>query len=356
MKLLCLCKRRPQGRDLFTQPYGRFYYLPRLLAERGHEVHLLLLNYRNEPPVYRNEMNLHWHSVPFLPVGPRPFLVKANQLATELKPNWILGFSDTWYGILAERIARKIGAQSLIDAYDNYESYIPWLKPLHLLWRHSLTRANVVTAAGPQLADFMSRSAGGRPVDIIEMSADPCFYPRSKSACRSQLGLPTNKTLFGYSGSLHPSRSIQLLFSIFEKLKELMPDAELVISGRLSKNVKLPSHVRWLGYLPAEKVPTVINSLDLIFAINKPGAFGNYSYPVKVYEALACGVSVIATDLPGTAWVLREHLEWLAKPEDIDDFVEKIISLLNNQSLFKPVSGWHDSAEQLEKLLTISIN
>jgi len=356
MRLLALCKRRPQGRDLFTQPYGRFYHLPCLLAKRGHEIHLLLLSYRNEPPAYRREGNLHWHSISVLPLGLWPYLQKAARLAAELKPDWVIGFSDIWYGILAERIARKVGAQSLIDAYDNYESYIPWLKPLHVLWRHSLARANVVTAAGPQLADFMSRSAGGRPVEVLEMSADPAFFPRSKSACRKQLGLPPYKTLLGYSGSLHPTRGIQLLFSVFEKIKELTPDVELVISGRLSKNVELPSHVRWLGYLPAEEVPTVINSLDLMFALNKPGTFGNYSYPVKIYEALACGVPVIATHLPGTAWVLRNHMEWLAEPENIEDFVGKVLSLLNTQPLFRPVSGWQDSAADLEKLLAIASN
>jgi len=135
-----------------------------------------------------------------------------------------------------------------------------------------------------------------------------------------------------------------------------MPDVELVVSGRLAKNIKLPSHVRWLGYLPAEEVPAVINSLDLMFALNKASAFGNYSYPVKVYEALACGVPVIGTNLPGTAWVLRNHMEWLAEPEDIEDFVGKIISLLNTQPLFRSVSGWQDSAADLEKLLAIAIN
>lgn len=55
MKLLCLCKRHPQGRDLFNRPYGRFFHLPRLLAERGHEVHLLLLSYRNDPSAKRRD-------------------------------------------------------------------------------------------------------------------------------------------------------------------------------------------------------------------------------------------------------------------------------------------------------------
>lgn len=351
MRFLALCKRRPQGRDLFTQPYGRFYYLPFFLAKGNHEVHLLLLSYRNESPNYRREGNLHWHSRSISPLGPWPYLQKADRLATELKPDWIVGFSDTWYGILAEHFARKVGARSLIDAYDNYESYISWFKPLHQLWRHSLAKADIVTAAGPQLADFMSRSAGGRTVDIIEMSADPCFYPRSKTASRQQLGLPTDKKLFGYSGSLHPNRGIQLLFSVFEKLNELIPEAELVISGRLSEKVKLPTYVRWLGYLQADEVPVLMNSLDLMFAINKPGAFGNYSYPVKVYEALACSVPVVATDLPGTAWVLRNHPDCLANPDDIDDFVVKIISLLTTQPLYDPVSGWEASAAQLENLI-----
>jgi len=353
VKLLFLCKRRPQSRDLLIKPYGRFYHLPLLLARQGHEVTILLGSYKREPDQYyiHEEDGIRWFSISLAGMNPFRYCRSAKQLAEEIGPDWIIGFSDIWYGILTSHLATHLGCRSLIDAYDNYESYIPWFKPLHLLWRLSLAKANVVTAAGPQLAEFMSRSAGGRPVDIIEMSADPIFYPRSKSACRKQLGLPSDKILIGYSGSLHPSRGIQLLFSVFEKFKVLMPDVELVISGRLSDKVELPSHVRWLGYLPAEEVPVLINSLDLMCAINKPGAFGNYSYPVKVYEALACGVPVVATDLPGTAWILRNHPSWLANPEDIDDFVEKVISLLNTQPLFNPVSGWQASAEQLEKLL-----
>lgn len=351
MKLFCLCKRRPQGRDLFTQPYGRFYYLPRLLAERGHEVHLLLLNYRSESPAYRKEGSLHWHSVSFLPAGPSPFLVKANQLAAELKPDWVIGFSDTWYGILAEHLARKVGAQSLIDAYDNYESYIPWCKPLHILWRRALSKANAITAAGPQLGELMQMTSVGKPVHIVEMSADPCFHPLPKHACREKLGLPPNKILLGYSGAIHPNRGIQLLFNIFAQLKKYL-DIELVVSGRLAKGVNLPSEVRWLGYRPHEEVPLIVNSLDLMLSINKPSAFGNYSYPAKLYEALACGVPVVATNLPATAWVLRMHPAWLAEAEDVDDFVIKIREVLSSPSQRPHSRGWETSAMQLDHIIS----
>lgn len=32
------------GRDLVASPYGRFLYLPKLLAERGHDVCIVLLD------------------------------------------------------------------------------------------------------------------------------------------------------------------------------------------------------------------------------------------------------------------------------------------------------------------------
>jgi len=353
MRLLALCKRRPQSRDLFTQPYGRFYHLPCLLAKRGHEVHLLLLSYyRNEPPAYRREGNLHLHSISVSPLGPWPYLQKAARLAAELKPDWVIGFSDTWYGILAEHLAKKVGAQSLIDAYDNYESYIPWCKPLHVLWRRALSKANVITAAGPQLGEWMQITSGGKPVHVLEMSADPCFHPLPKHACRVKLGLPFNKILLGYSGAIHPNRGIQLLFAILAKLKTSFPDIELVVSGRLAKGVSLPSEIRWLGYRPPEDVPLLVNSLDLMLSINKPSAFGNYSYPAKLYEALACGTPVIATNLPATAWVLRMHPLWLADAGDADDFVTKIRAVLSSPSQCQHYQGWETSAMQLEQIIS----
>lgn len=352
MRIISLCKRHPQARDLFTQPYGRFYHLPRLLAERGHEVHLLLLDYRHSHQAYRREGNLHWHTVPALPWGPFPYLIKAVRLTAEVKPDWILGFSDTWYGILAEHIGRKHGVRSAIDAYDNYESYIPWLKPLHNLWRRALVKADVVFAAGPQLADYMSASAGGRQVEVVPMAADPIFKPMDKLECRRMLGLPADRLLVGYAGSLHPNRGIDMLFQVFTELRAANTHIELVLSGRLAKGVALPSGVCWLGYRPANEVPVIMNSLDLMLVINKAGAFGDYSYPAKLYEALACGLPVLGANVLGTAWILKDHPDALAQAGDASDFYRKAIMLLENgQAIPIKNTGWPASADLLENTL-----
>lgn len=337
---------------MFAQPFGRFFHLPRQLAERGHEVHLLLLGYRNEPGGYRQIGNLHLHAAPALPWGPLPYVNKASALAQMLRPDWVIGFSDIWYGLLADRLAHRYATRFLVDAYDNYESYMPWAKPLHWLWRRAISRADLVTAAGPELADWMCRSSGRESVGLVPMAADPDFAPRDKLACRRRIGLNETGPLVGYSGALYPNRGIEFLFDVYRRLRESRPDVGLVLSGRLAKGVELPEGVEWLGYRPPEDVPDIINSLDLMFVVNKPGSFGDYSYPVKLYEAMACNVPVVAANVPGTAWVLRDHEELLAPPGDVEGFVMKAVRNIERGRInYLQQGGWENSTELLLNLL-----
>lgn len=352
MKLVCLLKRRPQGRDLFTQPYGRFYYLFDILAQQGYEVHLLLLSYQSDTSDYRRTGNLHWYSIPAIPRGIWPYFSLASRLVRSVKPDWIIGLSDIWYGILAQHLAKRHGIRCLLDAYDNYESYIPWLKPLHWAWRHALFSADLVTAAGPQLAEFMRITSGRAEVSIIPMAADPIFKPMDKVACRMRLSLPLETVLLGYAGALHPNRGISLLFQVFANIRAVNPKVQLVLSGRLAPGVRLPDGVLWLGYRPPEEVPLIMNSLDLLLVLNKRGDFGDFSYPAKLYEAMACNVPVVAADVPGTSWILREFPSMLARPEDECDFVEKSIHVLQVGRIDYPNQvGWQQSAQLLKQLL-----
>ncbi len=221
LKLLFLSKRRPMGRDLVTKPYGRFYYLPRCLAERGHEVTLLLLDYRNDDPVDVQREGIRWISVPIGLRKPTRYLVKIQQLIEVERPDWVIGLSDTYFGMLAQHYGKKYAVRSCIDAYDNYESYIPWMTPLHKLWRRALSRADLVTAAGPDLAQYMSRQRKDRPAVVVPMAADPIgFMPMNQTECRLQMGLPVDGRLIGYCGSLHKSRGVEVLFEAFERLRQ----------------------------------------------------------------------------------------------------------------------------------------
>ena len=80
MKILFLSKRRPQGRDLLTRPYGRFFYIPRILSERGHDVCLLLLSYQKEARSRTMQHGMTWITESVFPTGPLAYIRGAERL------------------------------------------------------------------------------------------------------------------------------------------------------------------------------------------------------------------------------------------------------------------------------------
>jgi glycosyltransferase involved in cell wall biosynthesis len=353
MKILFLSKRRPQGRDLFTRPYGRFFHLPRLLAQSGHRVCLALLSYRGEPALRVERDGLTWISESLPPLGPARYLRRCRKIVETLQPDWVVGFSDTYYGILAEFLARRYGLRAAIDAYDNYESYIPWLKPLHRLWRKAISGATVVTAAGPQLAELLQQSRPGRPVQIVPMAADPSgFEPMDRNPCRRRLGLPLNIPLVGYCGSIYRNRGVQLLFQAFEDLRRKDGDVRLILSGRKDRGVRLPSYANWLGYLPDEDIPHLLNAMNVLVVINQLSSFGRYSYPAKLYEAMGCRIPVVATATEPAKWILGHRDKFLAAAGDPGELAEKISNLLPpGRADYGDLNTWENSCRRFEKAL-----
>ncbi len=341
------------GRDLLTSPYGRFYHLPRILAEKGHEVHLLLLGYKRELDVSICAYGLNWVSVSLFRMGPVRYISEASRLVRSIAPDWVIGFSDTYYGILAQKLGDRYGVRSLIDAYDNYEGYIPWLKPLHWAWRRSLSKATLVTAAGPGLVEHLQRSRPGKPTIVVPMAVDPTgFSYMDRAACREDLGLPLDKKLIGYCGGVFSNRGIGVLFDAFRQLAKARSDVALILSGRKDKRARLPTEARWLGYLPGAAVPKLLNSLDVLVVNNRLSKFGNHSHPVKLYEAMSCGTPVVVSETPATRWILKDHPELLVTPEDPRRLREKIENALALDRVdYGPQPDWRTNCEVLEHAL-----
>jgi glycosyltransferase involved in cell wall biosynthesis len=357
MKLIILCKRRPMGRDLVQRPYGRFSNLARVLASRGHEVHLALLSYQLDVPVNEIQNGYQVYSIPALPTAITAYLRLVKKLIREKSPDWLIGVSDTYYGILAQRYGARYGIRSLIDAYDNFESYISWCTPLHVVWRRALRNATAISAAGPALLEFMSEGRGPKPRLLMPMAADRSVFQRlDKQDCRAEFGLPHKAKLVGYCGSIYPNRGIDVLFQAMEILGKSNPDVQLVLSGRVHPRLALPANCIWLGYLADDKVPRLINSLDVLAVVNQPSAFGSFSYPVKLYEAMSCGIPAVATRTQATEWILESRAELLAAPGDAKDLSNKLARALTIGSIdYGRQTTWEDSGTALEKFL-LSIN
>ncbi len=339
-------------RDLFNDPYGRFYYLPRELADLGYEVTIIAVSYRAGENSRRREHGLAWESVSIRP-SVWSALRAIEDIIAKASPNWIVGCSDTYFGIMAERIARKLGCLSVIDAYDNYCSYIPWAKPLHMLWDRAIAQCDLATVAGPSLVDLWAPQRRARGSVIIPMAPDPSgFFLRDRFRARHSLGLPVDAPIVGYSGSISAKRGIETLFDAVAAARKSRPDLTLVLSGRLSETVKLPPNTIYLGYLPNAQVPIVINSFDVMVVVNKDSSFGHYSFPVKLYEAMACKVPVIASRTRSTEWILSDYPELLVAPGDATALSTAIVAAIEHGRIDYPrLPTWPNSARLLDQAL-----
>ena len=336
------------GKDLVGSPYGRFFHLPRILAERGHQVSIALLDYENGAELEIEAQGIRWTSSPFL-----GYFAAIRKQVVDSPPDWVIGFSDTYFGILAERVARKHGLQACIDAYDNYESYMPWAKPLHWLWRRALRRADLVTAAGPDLAALMSKGQESQKAAVVPMAADPIgFEPRDKLACRQTLQLPVDAPLVGYCGSMHRSRGVDVLFDAIPLVLAERPDVRFIHSGRTWNDVLLPQTIKSLGFIDDVKVPVLLNSMDVLVVTNRASSFGHYSYPVKLYEAMSCQVPVVATRTRATEWILDGHRGSLVQPANPQELSVAILRALKEQDAdYGSVPTWASSCDIFENAL-----
>ena len=353
MRVLFLSKRHPQQRDLIDRPYGRFHHLPVALAALGHDVRVALCSHRRQASVDIERDGVHWSSHDVLALGPHQLLRTLTAEAGAFRPDWIIGCSDAWFGWLARYLARRSGARLAIDAYDNYEAYMRWNLPLHWSWRHAVHAADLVTAAGPQLAArLQSHRDGGRPVEILPMAADPAFRPRDKADCRHLLGLPVEAPLLGYMGGWTRSRGTHLIIDAFTRVREQRPEARLVLSGHPPDAALRAPGVIGLGYLPDASLPLLVSALDVACVVTADTAFGRYSYPAKLCEAMACGVPVVASATDAVRWMLEGREEHLANLGDAEQFAHRLITQLDQpRSNYGDQCHWAEVAQQLSRLL-----
>lgn len=354
MRLLFLCKRHPQQRDLIERPYGRFHYLPVAMAALGHDVRVQLLSHRRVESMEVKSLGVEWSSHDIRTLGLSRTLGALSAESSTFRPDWVIGCSDAWFGCLAQRIAFVSGAKLAVDAYDNYEAYMPWNLPLHAAWRRAIAAADVVTAAGPQLATRLDGHRRGKsPTAIVPMAADPAFIPRDRLASRAALGLPMDAPLIGYMGGWARNRGTDTLLDVFRRVRSQRSETRLVLTGRPPSHAVYEPGAMSLGYLDDAQLPIALSALDIASVITADSSFGRYSYPAKLCEAVACQVPVVATATEPVRWMLQGDERFLVPIGDANAIAARMSALLDDpQCVPRPIaSTWQDSAWHLQAAL-----
>ena len=126
------------------------------------------------------------------------------------------------------------------------------------------------------------------------------------------------------------------------QLAERRRELYLLLAGRRIGNLRIPSHERivHLGQLPLAEVPHVIGAMDVAVVCNKRSLFGEYCFPQKLYEILACGIPPLVANTAGVAELLAQAPRNRYEPESVGSLVQGIEALLERPAMppIAPVS------------------
>lgn len=152
-----------------------------------------------------------------------------------------------------------------------------------------------------------------------------------------------NLLFVGGLDSAHYFKGLSVLFEALTKVEHKYWNLNIIGSGNLMESYQqqvallgLTRKIKFLGRLDEETLIRTYRTSDIFIlpSINRHEAFG-----LVLTEAMACGVPVIASNLPGVRQVFRNGLDGLlAEPGDVQDLAEKIASLIGNEPRRKTMS------------------
>jgi glycosyltransferase involved in cell wall biosynthesis len=162
------------------------------------------------------------------------------------------------------------------------------------------------------------------------------------SPVRARLGLATDAFVVGFAGSLKPWHGTDVLLDAFAEMKDHVPGARLLIVGEGPQGDALRARAAGLGIgreviftgkVAHDEMPELLAAMDVAVApyLQVPDF---YFSPLKIYEYMASGLAVVASDAGEIAALVRDGLTGiLCPPGEVTALVAALLSLAHDAGL-----------------------
>jgi len=320
---------------------------------KRHEIHLFSLSKQQDKNNFKyysiKPILPHWIFVIFK-------VMMSMRKIKKLKPDVII--SDSVFSIsiptyIISRIlkiplviyCRELKLEILRIPKTNFNS--PFREILKILRKFVLSNSELIVAMDEGLKEYFEKETR-KKVYLVPASIN--FEEFNLTDIREELGLPLNTELILYIGHYAPNRGLDLLIESFSELllrnKSLKGKVKLILGGRIGakdrkylnsliKNYDVEKFIIILPYLPYSKVPSLIYSCDIcVDPFPRPGV-EEFQVGLKVIEYMAAGKPVLAIDVKGNRFVIKNRYNGLLAKPNIRDFTEKLQILIEYKSLRK---------------------
>lgn len=159
------------------------------------------------------------------------------------------------------------------------------------------------------------------------------FSAERRRQARALLDLPDDALVIGSIARLDKQKEPLTVLRCFEQVSRVVPNAHLVYVGSggleaeikaLAQSLGLTSRIRHLSFTPAPEL--IYPGLDVHLLLSRQEGFG-----ISTVEAMASGVAVVCSDVPGSRDVLQTaRTGRLVAYNDIEGTTRALIELLSD--------------------------
>lgn len=302
------------------------------LAERGHEVTVLAPTIAppSEPWVRSvgRPFRVSYRGT-IAPIAPLAFRRTRAALAS-LRPDVVhvhepLTPSASMFATLATTAPVVATVHAFLDRSLAMELAAPVLRRI---WK----RVTVGVAVSEAAASFLRRALPDAALEIVPNGVDVEVF----AAAEPLDDLPAGRRIL-WVNRLDAQKGFPVALAAFSKVLADVPDAVLVVVGEGKDREALglltgPARARvdMRGAVPNERVPPYLAGGEVFVA----PAVGQESFGIALVEAMAAGLPVVATDIPGYREVLSDEVEGLlVPPRDPEALAAGLVRVLTQPEL-----------------------
>ena len=262
-------------------------------------------------------------------------------------PDTVLLYGLPTVGVQALLAARQFDVPVLFRSIDVLNQLVPWrvlVPPTRILERYVYRRVNAIVPVTLHLKNhILTYGVPESKIRVLPSGVDTDLFspgPRNPGLLRGW-GIGENDPVILFMGTIYRFSGLDSIINDFPRLLARYPLARLLIVGRgedeeslktLAASRGLSQNVVFGGLQPYSALPDIIRSSDVCINPFELNSVTRDILPTKLFQYLACGKPVVATELPGTVPFLggEEHGMVYAS---VDACLDRVADLLANSAV-----------------------
>ena len=264
--------------------------------------------------------------------------------------SWTFACTALYYSLTRDVVSytRDESVAALLAFFGREYVFEPHIAKWNIVQQYVLTRAMLIVPISQGLKDFYAHKGvpeGRMFVAFDAVNLERFIHNEGKIESRKRLLLPISDHFVLYSGHLYPRKGAHTLA---EAAKLLDEHTQVIFVGgtdldilNFKKKYASVANISILGHQSHDEIPYYLSAADVLVLPNSAESDDSrlYASPMKLFEYMASGVPIVASDVSSLREVLGEHNAVFVTPDNPESLAKGIRRLQENQHLGETLAG-----------------